>query len=111
MLATKLRLFPRGQTLSDVGRATLPDIGLLLPQLDGFPPTWGLHLVPTVDAHLFWLPGVATHGQRAIGADELDCPVLALRRVDEAGLNDRVHRFSIIQTHRRVVLASTPNAL
>src|SRR5258708_21021645 len=108
MLATKPRLFPRSQALSDVGRATLPDIGLLLPQLDGFPPTWGLHLVPTVDAHLFWLPGVATHGQRAIGADELDCPVLALRRVDEARLNYRVHRVSMIQEQRRVVIGFNP---
>src|SRR5215467_10167994 len=104
MLATEPRLFPFREALSDVSRPALPGIGLLLPQLEGFPPTCSLHLIPAVDAHLFWLPGVATHGQRAVGADELDCPVFALGCVDEACLNDRVHRVPMIQKQRRVVI-------
>jgi sugar phosphate permease len=84
MLTKKHRLFPFCEALSDIGSPTLPYIGLLLPQQIGFPPTWSFDLISTVDAHLFWLPGVATHGQRTAGADQLHCPVFALGLVADA---------------------------
>src|SRR5260370_16944894 len=109
MLAVQQWLFPFREALSDVGSATLPDIGLLLPQPEGFPATRSLHPIITIEAHLLWLPGIATHRQRASGADHLNRPVFALARQDEASLNDPVHPVAMIQYHRHVVTRLTPN--
>src|SRR5258708_268940 len=111
MLAVQQWLFPFREALSDVGSATLPDIGLLLPQPEGFPATRSLHPIITIEAHLLWLPGIATHRQRASGADHLNRPVFALGREDEASLNDRVHRVAMIQEQRRVVIGLNRNGL
>src|SRR5260221_10724099 len=104
MLSAQKRFLPFREALCDVGRSTLPDVGRLSLRPECFPLPWSPHLIPTIDTDLFRLPGIATHGQRATSADELDCPVLALRRINEARLNHRVHCIAMIQEQCRIVI-------
>src|SRR5579859_6547070 len=109
MLAAQQWLFPFRKALSDIGRATLPDIGPRLLRLEDFPVTRSHHSIATIEAHLPWLPGIATHRKRSTGAQQLHRPLLALGREDKARLNDRIHSVAMIQEQRRVVIGLNPN--
>src|SRR5258708_30473492 len=110
MLSAQKRFLPLCQALSDVGRPTLPGIAIR-PLPDGFPLPRCLHLIPNIDADISGTPGIAAHGHRASGADDLNRPVIALCSIDEASLDHRVHGVAVIEDQTRVIISFDGNGL